>query len=61
MEVLRWFNPIPDGGEGGEKALHNNFSPVTSQNVGISPQNFLTFTFNGFDTFNPFANFRGDT
>ena len=31
-------------GEGGKKAL-----PVTSTNVKIKPQNFLTFSFNSFD------------
>ena len=25
------------------------FSPITSTNVGISPQNFLTFNYNPFD------------
>ena len=33
------FNPIQD----------ESFSPVTSTNVGIRPQNFLTFSFNPFD------------
>ena len=28
----------------------NSFSPVTSTNVGISPQSFLTFSFNFFAT-----------
>ena len=42
------FNPIQDG-MGGKKALPTNFSPVTSTNVGISPQNLLTFNFNPFD------------
>ena len=27
-----------------------SFSPVTSTNIGISPQNFLTFSFNSFAT-----------
>ena len=36
------FNPIQDGAGGG-----GNF-PVTSTNLGPSPQNFLTF---GFDLF----------
>ena len=27
-----------------------SFSPVTSTNIGISPQNFLTFSFNTFAT-----------
>ena len=34
------------GGGGGAKS----FSPVTSTNVGISPKNFLTCSFNPFVT-----------
>ena len=37
-------NPIQDGGGGGgggQKGSPTSFSPVTSTNVGISPQNFL--------------------
>ena len=30
----------------GKKASPTSFSPVTSTNVGISPQNFLTFSAN---------------
>ena len=41
------INPIQDGGT--KKALPTSFSPVTSTNVRISPQNFLTFSFNPFD------------
>ena len=41
------INPIQDGGK---KAPSTSFSPVTSTNVGISPQNFLTFSFNPFST-----------
>ena len=33
---------------GCKNALPTSFSPVTSTNVGISPQNFLTFSFNPF-------------
>ena len=44
-----WFNPIQDGGGGGKKASPTSFSPLTSTNVGISPKNFLSFSFNGFD------------
>ena len=37
--------------EGGEKrAPFTSFSPVTSTNVGISSQNFLTFRFSPFGT-----------
>ena len=36
-------------GGGGKKAPPTSFSPVASTNVGISPQNFLTFSFNPFD------------
>ena len=43
------FNPIQDGV--GEKSPppYQFFSPVTSTNVGINPQKFLTFSFNPFD------------
>ena len=33
-----------------EKRPPTNFSPVTSTNVRISPENFLTFSFNPFAT-----------
>ena len=36
------LNPIHDGG--GQKGPPIRFSSVTSTNVGISPQNFLTFS-----------------
>ena len=39
-------NPFQDGGGGGAKRPSNSFSPLTSTNIGISPQNFLTFSFN---------------
>ena len=42
-------HPIQDGGGGGKKASPTSFSPVTSTNVWISPQNFLTFHFSPFD------------
>ena len=42
------INPIQDGGEA--KRPPASFSPVTSTNVGFSPQNFLTFSFNSFAT-----------
>ena len=35
---------------GGQKGLPYQFSRVTSTNEGISPQNFLTFSFNPFAT-----------
>ena len=38
------------GGEPKRPPTSNSFSPVTSANVGISPQNFLTFSFNPFTT-----------
>ena len=34
----------------GQKGPPTNFSPVTSTNVRISPENFLTFSFNPFTT-----------
>ena len=33
-----------------KKGPPTSFFPVTSTNVGISPQNFLTFSFNPFAT-----------
>ena len=49
------FNPIQNGGAGGgtgggKKASPTSFSPLTSTNVGFSPQNFLTLSFNTFAT-----------
>ena len=35
---------------GGKKAFPTSFSSATSTNIGISPQNFLTFSFNSFAT-----------
>ena len=35
---------------GGPKKPPASFSPVTSTTVGISPQNFLTFSFDPFAT-----------
>ena len=35
---------------GAKKAPPTSFSPVTSTNVGIGPQNFRTFSFNPFAT-----------
>ena len=32
-----------------KKTLPQQFTPVTSTNVGISPKNFLTIGFNSFD------------
>ena len=44
------FNPIQDGcGRGGKKPPPTRFSPVTSTNVRISPQNLLTFNLDPFD------------
>ena len=40
------LNPIQEGE--GQKAPPTSFSPVTSTNVRISPENFLTFSFNPF-------------
>ena len=48
------INPIQDGKEGGGSKkplpLPTNFSLVTSTNVGISPENFLTIIFDPFPT-----------
>ena len=40
--------PIQNGGR--QKGPSTSFSPVTSTNIGISPQNYLTFSFNPFIT-----------
>ena len=37
-------------GVGGKKEPPTSFSPVTCTNVGLSPQNVLTFSFNPFAT-----------
>ena len=37
-------------GKGGQKGPSTSFPFATSENVGISPQNFLTVSFNPFDT-----------
>ena len=47
---VRVVNPIQDKEERGKKTPPTSFSPVTSTNVGISLQNFLTFNFNTFAT-----------
>ena len=49
-----FLNPIQDGlggwgVGGGKRGPPTSFSPVISTNVGISLQNFLTFSFNPFD------------
>ena len=45
IPFLYHINPIQDGGK---KASSTSFSPVTSANVGVSPKNFLTFSYNPF-------------
>ena len=42
------FLPYSGWGQG-QKDPPTNFCPVTSTNVGISPKNFLTFSYNPFD------------
>ena len=37
------------GGVRAAKSPPTSFAPITSTNVGISPQNFLTFSFHPFD------------
>ena len=44
------INPIQDGGRRWQKDSPTSFSPVTSTNLGLSPQNILTFSFNLFAT-----------
>ena len=48
MSDKGFFNPVQDGG-GPRKPLIS-FSPVTSRNVKISSQDFLTFNFDCFVT-----------
>ena len=51
--LIRFYplNPIQDrGGRGEAKRPPTSYSPVTSTNVVISFQNFLTFSFNPFAT-----------
>ena len=47
------FNHTLDGGKGRAKGAKKpppiSFSPVTSTNVGISPQSFLTLNFTPYD------------
>ena len=45
MLTLDDVNPIQNGGEAHKVPL-TSFSPVTSTNLGICPQNLLTFSFN---------------
>ena len=42
------INPIQDGGR--QKVPLTSTSPLTFTNIGISPKNFLTFSFNPFAT-----------
>ena len=50
-KIPRNVNPIQDGvGRGAKSPLPTSFSPITSTNVGLSPQNVLTFSFNSFAT-----------
>ena len=42
------INPIQDGGR--QKVPLTSTSPLTFINIGISPKNFLTFSFNPFAT-----------
>ena len=44
------INPIQDRRRGQKGLLPISSSPVTSTNVGIGPQNFLTFSYNPFFT-----------
>ena len=47
---LTLFSVAGGVGGGTKSAPPTSFSTVTSANVGISPQNFLTFTFHPFAT-----------
>ena len=46
--MCKSFHPVQDGG--GKKVPPTSFPPITSTNVGIRPQSFLTFSFNPFAT-----------
>ena len=46
--ITKLLNPIQD--VGGDKTSPYQFSPVISPNIGFSPQNSLTFSFNPFAT-----------
>ena len=48
IDIFRKMKPKKNGG--GQKGSRTSFSPVTYTNVGISPRNFLTFSFNPFAT-----------
>ena len=48
LQISISIKPIRDGG--GETPAPYQFSSVTSRNVGISAENFLTFIFNPFAT-----------
>ena len=51
MMMLIRINPIQDGGGWGwQKGPPTSFFSVTSTKVGLSPQNFLTFSVNTFAT-----------
>ena len=48
-DYQKHFKPIQDGGKQKKPPLSpQTIFPVTSANVGLSPQNFLTFRFNPF-------------
>ena len=46
LSKFSFFTMDSLGEEGGQKALPTSFSPVTSTNVEIIQQNFVTFGFN---------------
>ena len=52
IRIGHLINPIQDRGGGGGRlgGCPTSFSSVTSTNIRISPQNFLTFSFNPFTT-----------
>ena len=49
LGTLTLFRIWGGGGEAKRPLPSTRLSNVTSRNVGISPQNFLTFSFNPFD------------
>ena len=50
MVLIIFLSRFEWEGGGGKKAPPTSFSPVTSTNVRISPNNYLTFSFNLFAT-----------
>ena len=48
--IKKWIVLTLFGMGMGKKTTPNSFFPVTSTNEGVSPENFLTFSYNAFVT-----------